>query len=64
MAKFTYDDDAITADEFGDLSYDEAIRSVVESAVAQFEMTLWDMVDDLEYVVSEECSQPTNPEDR
>ncbi len=60
MAHFTLDDDGLVEDEQGDLSYDEAVELIVRDALANIEMTIWDMVDDLEYVVAAETVEPTD----
>ena len=60
MAHFTLDDDGLVEDEQGDLSYDEAIEEVVREAVATIEMTIWELVDNLEYVVAAETVEPTD----
>jgi hypothetical protein len=64
MARFRFDeDDTLVADDTGDVSYDEAVNSLVEEAVAQMEMALWDLADALEHVVSEEMAVPSNKDD-
>lgn len=61
MAKFRLEDqDVVVADEFGDLTYDDAVNAIVEEAVASIEEALWNMVDDLEYVTGEEADSPTD----
>lgn len=62
MAKFRIDerDDILVEDEDGDLSYHDALSAIVEHAVAVIEGALWEMVDELEYVVAEEADEPTN----
>lgn len=64
MAKFRIDqrDDIIVEDDAGDLDYHDALSAIVEHAVATIEMALWEMVDELEYVVAEETDQPSNSE--
>lgn len=62
MAKFRIDDhdDIIVEDADGDLSYHDALSAIVEHTVATIEMALWEMVDELEYVVAEEVDEPSN----
>lgn len=62
MAKFTYEDDTLVSDPHGDISYDDAINAVIEEAVAKIEETLWNLVDEIEYVVGEEAEEPTDDE--
>lgn len=64
MAKFRIDehDDILVEDDAGDLDYHDAISAIVEHAVATIEQALWEMVDELEYVVAEETDQPTDSE--
>lgn len=63
MAKFTYEDEQLVADEFGELSYEDAIDSVVEDAVAELEMAVWDLVDAVERIACAELEQPSNDEE-
>ena len=65
MAKFRIDerDDILVEDDAGDLDYHDALSAIVEHAVATIEGALWEMVDELEYVVAEETDQPTNFEE-
>lgn len=65
MAKFRIDerDDILVEDDAGDLDYHDAISAIVEHAVATIEEALWEMVDELEYVVAEEVNQPSNFEE-
>lgn len=63
MAHFTLADEGFIEDEHGDVSYDEAIDAVVREALANIEMTIWELVDDLEYLVSAETVEPTDPAD-
>lgn len=62
MAKFRIDerDDILVEDDDGDLNYHDALSAIVEHAVATIEAALWEMVDELEYVVAEETDQPSN----
>lgn len=62
MARFRWEDDVLIADETGDLEYHEALGSLVEQAGAKFEELLWNLVDDLEYVVGEEQEEPADEE--
>lgn len=62
MAHFSYNDDVLIEDEHGSVTYDEALNGAVESAVASITMTLWDLVDELEYIISAETVEPTNLE--
>jgi hypothetical protein len=62
MAHFSYDEDVLMEDENGDVSYDEAISDAVNDAVVNIEMALWNLVDELEYIISAETVEPTNPE--
>jgi hypothetical protein len=57
--KFISGEPELVADESGDLSYDEAVNALVEDAVAGFEKVLWNMVDELEYVIMTESEAPT-----
>ena len=65
MAKFKFDerDGVLIADEDGDLSYHDARAAVVEQFSAQLEQLLWEMVDEIEYVVAEEMDMPSNEEE-
>jgi hypothetical protein len=55
MAKFKFDKhDNLVADSDGNLDYDEAVNAIVEATAAEIEAHLWEMVDQLEVVVSEE----------
>lgn len=58
MAHFTLDDDGLVEDEHGDIDYDEAIEITVRQALNSIEMSIWDMVDDLEYIISAETVEP------
>lgn len=62
MARFSYDDDIIVADCHGEVSYDDALNGAVDNAVSAIEMALWDLVDELEYIIGEEVLQPTEDE--
>lgn len=63
MARFAYDDDIIIADCHGDVSYDDALAGAIDAAVGTIESALWDLVDELEYIISEETLQPSDEED-
>jgi hypothetical protein len=60
MAKFRWEDDVLIADEHGDLDYTEAVGTLVSEAVASIEEALWNLVDDLEYVMAEEAEEPAD----
>jgi hypothetical protein len=60
MAKFRWEDDVLIADEHGDLDYTEAVGTLVSEAVASMEEALWNLVDDLEYVMAEEAEEPAD----
>lgn len=62
MAHFSYDGDVLVEDENGDVSYDEALQGAVQDAVASITMTLWGLVDEIEYIVAAETVEPTNIE--
>lgn len=61
MARFEFTEDGdLIANEHGDVEYDEAIDAIVERAVSMIEEALWNMVDDLEYVIAEETVEPSD----
>lgn len=62
MARFRWEDDVLIADEHGDLEYHDAVGALVEQAVSSIEEALWNLVDDLEYVVAEEAEEPADEE--
>lgn len=62
MARFSYDEDTLVEDEHGDVTYDEAIADAVASTVMTIEMALWELVDDLEYIITAETKEPSGAE--
>jgi hypothetical protein len=65
MFKYIDRGEELVADPNGDLTYDEAVSAVVEGAVAALEQVLWDMVDELEYLVlcSDDEDAPDNEDE-
>lgn len=57
MSQFTQHDGAIIADPQGEMSYQEAISTVIDEAVASIEEALWNLVDDVEYIVEENLDE-------
>ena len=45
------EDAGLLADSDGELTYAEAIESVIDDALDAFEEALWNMVDELEYLI-------------
>lgn len=58
MAKFRRDDDILIYDQHGDITYDDAVNATVDSCVDSIEEALWNLVDDLEYIIGEEAHDP------
>ena len=62
MARFRFDEraDCLVADDHGDIEYAEAIAYCIDDTIASIEEALWNLVDEIEYMVDEESKQPTN----
>jgi len=65
MAKFSVDEEtrAVVADEHGDLEYHDALTVVVDECVNAIEEAIWNLVDDIVYIVGEDTLEPSDDKD-